>query len=335
MKIVKYPTYYAPASGEVNFQISAEIDELVEIEILAGDDNTLIGKKRFRNATLYNVNVAGYARRQIDVTPQRPSSISFAQPANRLSKITIRSGSVQGSTVVAAGNNPLDSYIKLSASPETIPISRSQRDELALLVDDGLPLSVEARLHGRNGDKTLTIIDTQEVGGLLVICLNMKQLDAKLRMLEYGTLSDFDNMEVALMIDTDQLFAQKYVFIPDKPDQIRLCWWNSFGQIDYYTWRQQTQIDLYSEKNRIYTQQGYKTIQNKSEQHRHLFSGFISRKTMDWISEIITAPRVWIDHGSSIEPIEILSDQITTFDENLLQIELETIPSIQIQHTHL
>ena len=125
MKIVKYPTYYAPASGEVNFQISAEIDELIEIEILAGDDNTLIGKKRFRNATLYNVNVAGYARRQIDVTPQRPSSISFAQPANRLSKITIRSGSVQGSTVVAAGNNPLDSYIKLSASPETIPRTRS------------------------------------------------------------------------------------------------------------------------------------------------------------------------------------------------------------------
>lgn len=242
---------------------------------------------------------------------------------------------MQGSTVVAAGNNPLDSYIKLSASPETIPISRSQRDELALLVDDGLPLSVEARLHGRNGDKTLTIIDTQEVGGLLVICLNMTQLDAKLRTLEYGTLSDFDNMEVALMIDTDQLFAQKYVFIPDQPNQIRLCWWNSFGQIDYYTWRQQTQVDLYSEKNRIYTQQGYKTIQNKSEQHRHLFSGFISRKTMDWISEIITAPCVWIDHGSSIEPIEILSDQITTFDENLLQIELETIPSIQIQHTHL
>lgn len=47
MKIVKYPTYYAPASGEVNFQISAEIDELVEIEILAGDDNTLIGKNVF------------------------------------------------------------------------------------------------------------------------------------------------------------------------------------------------------------------------------------------------------------------------------------------------
>ena len=41
MKIVKYPTYYAPASGEVNFQISAEIDELVEIEILAGDDMDL------------------------------------------------------------------------------------------------------------------------------------------------------------------------------------------------------------------------------------------------------------------------------------------------------
>ena len=139
MKIVKYPTYYAPASGEVNFQISAETDELVDIEILAGDNNSLVGKKRFRNATLYNVNVAGYARRQIDVSPQRLSTIAFAQPADRLAKITIRSGSTQGSTVVAAGNNPLESYTKLSASPEIIPISRTQRDELSLLVDDGLP----------------------------------------------------------------------------------------------------------------------------------------------------------------------------------------------------
>ena len=335
MKIVKYPTYYAPASGEVNFQISAETDELVDLEILTGDNNTLVGKKRFRNATLYNVNVAGYARRQIDVSPQRPSTIAFAQPTDRLAKITIRSGSTQGSTVVAAGNNPLESYTKLSASPEIIPISRSQRDELSLLVDDGLPLSVEARLHGRNGDKTLTIIDTTEVGELLVICLNMAQLDSKLNSLGYGSLSDYDDMEVALMIDTDQLFSQKYKFIPDHPNQVRLCWWNSFGQIDYFTWQQQTQIDLYTEKTRIYTQQGYKTIQNQSEKHLQLFSGFINSQTMDWISEILTSPRVWIDHGSNIEPVEILTDQITTFDNNLLQIDLTITPSILTQHNHL
>ena len=137
------------------------------------------------------------------------------------------------------------------------------------------------------------------------------------------------------MIDTDQLFSQKYKFIPDHPDQVRLCWWNSFGQIDYYTWQQQTQIDLYTEKTRIYTQQGYKTIQNQSEKHLQLFSGFINRQTMDWISEILTAPRVWIDHGSNIEPVEILTDQITTFDNNLLQIDLTITPSLLTQHNHL
>ena len=75
MQIVKYPPIYSPAFGEVVFQISAAAEELLELDILANDQTTVIGKKRFRGSTLYRVNVAGYGRRQIEVTPQRPAAV--------------------------------------------------------------------------------------------------------------------------------------------------------------------------------------------------------------------------------------------------------------------
>ena len=52
MQIVKYPPIYSPAFGEVVFQISATAEELLELDILANDQTTVIGKKRFRGSTL-------------------------------------------------------------------------------------------------------------------------------------------------------------------------------------------------------------------------------------------------------------------------------------------
>ena len=57
MQIVKYPPIYSPAFGEVVFQISAAAEELLELDILANDQTTVIGKKRFRGSPLYRVNV--------------------------------------------------------------------------------------------------------------------------------------------------------------------------------------------------------------------------------------------------------------------------------------
>ena len=145
MQIVKYPPTYSPAFGEVVFQISAAAEELLELDILANDQTTVIGKKRFRGSTLYRVNVAGYGRRQIEVTPQRPAASSFAFPDKRIINLTLRSGNVWAATVMSAGTKQLDSYAKLSGSPDTIPISASQQDEFTILVDDGIPLSAEVR----------------------------------------------------------------------------------------------------------------------------------------------------------------------------------------------
>ncbi|MFQ8805742.1 MAG: hypothetical protein ACLR8Y_12410 [Alistipes indistinctus] len=110
----------------------------MELDILANDQTTVIGKKRFRGSTLYRVNVAGYGRRQIEVTPQRPAAFSFAFPDKRIINLTLRSGNVRAATVMSAGTKQLDSYAKLSGSPDTIPISASQQDEFTILVDDGI-----------------------------------------------------------------------------------------------------------------------------------------------------------------------------------------------------
>ena len=199
MQIVKYPPIYSPAFGEVVFQISATAEELLELDILANDQTTVIGKKRFRGSTLYRVNVAGYGRRQIEVTPQRPAASSFAFPDKRIINLTLRSGNVRAATVMSAGTKQLDSYAKLSGSPDTIPISASQQDEFTILVDDGIPLSAEARLTGPGRNTTLTAIASTTAAGLTSICLNMPHLDTKLRALGKGSLNDYETLEIGMM----------------------------------------------------------------------------------------------------------------------------------------
>lgn len=187
----------------------------MELDILANDQTTVIGKKRFRGSTLYRVNVAGYGRRQIEVTPQRPAAFSFAFPDKRIINLTLRSGNVRAATVMSAGTKQLDSYAKLSGSPDTIPISASQQDEFTILVDDGIPLSAEARLTGPDHNTTLTAIASTTAAGLTSICLNMPHLDTKLRALGKGSLNDYETLEIGVMIETDQLLSQKYRLVPD------------------------------------------------------------------------------------------------------------------------
>ncbi|MFQ9503064.1 MAG: hypothetical protein ACLR1G_02825 [Alistipes indistinctus] len=56
---------------------------------------------------------------------------------------------------------------------------------------------------------------------------------------------------------------------------------------------------------------------------------------MTWISEIIASPRVWIDHGNRIEPVEIVTDRIITSSDNLLQLEIELVKSERTVYPHL
>lgn len=335
MQIVKYPPIYSPAFGEVVFQISATAEELLELDILANDQTTVIGKKRFRGSTLYRVNVAGYGRRQIEVIPQRPAASSFAFPDKRIINLILRSGNVRAATVMNAGTKQLDSYAKLSGSPDTIPISASQQEEFTILIDDGIPLSAEARLIGPGRNTTLTAIASTTAAGLTSICLNMPHLDTKLRTLGKGSLTDYETLEIGVMIETDQLLSQKYRLVPDSPDHIRLCWWNSFGQIDYYTMLRSVSDTFNVDKTRIYTQDGYKTIHTRGETAMRLISGFVTAQTMTWISEIIASPRVWIDHGNRIEPVEIVTDRIITSSDNLLQLEIELVKSERTVYPHL
>lgn len=236
---------------------------------------------------------------------------------------------------MSAGTKQLDSYAKLSGSPDTIPISASQQDEFTILVDDGIPLSAEARLTGPDHNTTLTAIASTTAAGLTSICLNMPHLDTKLRALGKGSLNDYETLEIGVMIETDQLLSQKYRLVPDSPDHIRLCWWNSFGQIDYYTMLRSVSDTFKVDKTRIYTQDGYKTIHTRGETAMRLISDFVTAQTMTWISEIIASPRVWIDHGNRIEPVEIVTDRIITSSDNLLQLEIELVKSERTVYPHL
>ena len=90
MKITKTPAPYASAYRDALFRVTAGAQELVELDIYDHADQRIVGRRRFKGQTSYDVNVAGYARSQFDVLPLYAVECTFAKPAGRIVRTTVR-----------------------------------------------------------------------------------------------------------------------------------------------------------------------------------------------------------------------------------------------------
>ena len=95
MKITKTPAPYASAYRDALFRVTAGAQELVELDIYDHADQRIVGRRRFKGQTSYDVNVAGYARSQFDVLPLYAVECTFAKPAGRSCGIPYRTQSPQ------------------------------------------------------------------------------------------------------------------------------------------------------------------------------------------------------------------------------------------------
>lgn len=133
MKITKTPAPYASAYRDALFRVTAGAQELVELDIYDHADQRIVGRRRFKGQTSYDVNVAGYARSQFDVLPLYAVECTFAKPAGRIVRTTVRSAEAQASALLCAGTRTLFEWDALSAAPTTVKIAPNESDEIAVL----------------------------------------------------------------------------------------------------------------------------------------------------------------------------------------------------------
>ena len=104
---------------------------------------------------------------------------------------------------------------------------------------------------------------------------------------------------------------------------VRIAWWNRRGGIDYYTFRSDLDKSYTTERTKIKTAAGWQTVSSEVEDERNISSGALPGYMLEWLGEIVSAPKVWMIENGAAVLIDITSDAITTFDQaEMPQLEL-------------
>lgn len=321
MNIVKFPTLYASAFQEAICRISATADEVVEVDLYDHSQTTIIGKRRFSGTTSYDVNLANCAQSQLDILPLTTVQCAFVEPVGRTVNVTVGIGGVKKNTILTGGCRTCYSYEKLSRSPKLIDISTNQNDEIAVIVDGGT-LRAEA-VFDDPAEMTVELATKSDAQGLYVFTLKMSDLMTKLHNAGKDKLNLGEQMAVRIVDGEGYVLAeQRYRAVPDLMDDVRVCWWNSLGQIDYCTMRRVLDAQYDLTKERILTPDGYKTTSCKRERKMRIVSDFVYSEMIEWLSEIASAPRVWIVENGNFVRVDVIDESVKLSGVDPVQMDL-------------
>ena len=334
MEITAIPAQRSSAYQEALFTLSAAESEIIDLDIREETQNLLLGKKKLSGQTAYSINVSNYAQQLLEVTPLRANETVFDYPTKRMTTIQIQAGDVKSSVILTSGLQKILFFEKLTKAPDSLVISPDQSDEIALYTDDSA-LYADVILSSSSSTRKIRLAEKNKQTGLCALYFHMPHVVQQLTQNQWEPIDQYHLLELQITTEYDELIcSRKYRIEPSTENKLRLCWWNYFGQIDYYSFKI-AQTSLLIDKQRIYTDQGYKTTGCQTESRYELVSDYLNQENMNWIQEIAASPKVWIDNGTEFIPIEILTQQIMTGGNQLARLQLSIAPSLKSFYQHL
>ncbi len=321
MNIVKFPTQYASAFNEAICRISATPDEIVELDLYDHAGTSIIGRRRFCGDNSYDVNLAYCAQSQLNITPLTTVQCGFAVPTGRAINVTVGAGSLRRSTVLTGGQRTCFSYEKLSDSPDVLDIATNEWDEIAVIAERG---SIQAdAIVEKPAAMTVELATKSDAQGLLVFALKMTDLLVKLQAAGKSSLEPDERFKIRISDSDGYVLAEQgYRIVSPSTDNVRLCWWNALGQIDYYTMRRVQEVRYNLQKERMLTSDGYKMTACRREQEMRVVSDFLSSEFIEWLSEIASSPRVWVLENGRFVRVEVVDEAVKLSGTGPVQIDL-------------
>lgn len=322
MQITGYPTRYQSAFQQAIYTIEAAAQDVIDVQIYDHADSTVIGIKRATGALSHQINVANYVKSQLNVNPIYSATCTAVSTTGRAIRNAIRFGEESAQTVLCGAIRPINFFEKLSKSPQIKKISPIECDELSILVE-GLSISAKATFIGKSNTFTTQIIAPKYSDGVMAMVINMNHINQIVQAQKGVDVSTYDMMEVAVYVQSSVVYKQIYQIIPNITNDVRICWWNSLGSVDYFTLKSVSQKELVVNKKRIMSSGEYKVVANSADVLYEMVSDYENRQTMEWISEIIASPKVWIVKPEGVfEQIDVISNKTTVFDQKLLRLEM-------------
>lgn len=304
MNIKSIPENYTGALAPVVFQIwQADPENAITVQIITGQEEHIAGEKILSGEDSYSVNVANYCKGEINIEPITGEWSVIGNAMQRCCPVSIKSGETSSTKIYVTGGQKVCPTKKiLSDSPSKHRISPGDKDEIAIIAPE-TSISVKAKLNNISDMAEIELANTTCSNGVYVVSIDTEHIETLLEK----PLCEFTKMTVEIKEADNVLAKREYRIVPTTSDAVRLCWQNPYGQIDYHTFNL-VEEKFNVSKNKIYLSSGYTTIGLTQEVVTRVVSECEPSKTVKWLTEIMSAPQVWLVAQEKIVKIDILTD---------------------------
>lgn len=329
MEIYREPADYQAVGDEVIYGITgADPAKTVEVEIRTGNDRKTIGIKRFCGENQYLVNVAGYLRASVRAEPVATGNTRITTAASRCVETEIAVGALASQqTIITAGSKNAPLFQRLSDAPQRTFIAPGECDEIAWIAPQAEAV-VQIRFGAFTGTDLEIVLDSFVCGdAMTVLCVDADDLAQ--RVTQTGRVwADFSTIHVSVALDGETAVYQQYLIQKSRPENVRICWVNQYGAVDYHTFHgcEKERFDI--EKNRMQGPQGIEILSSEGQTKCSLVSDYEPRAVMRWLAGVVAAPNVWIARENVFQPVDVVTEQVIVHDQEALsRLEITLQPT--------
>lgn len=302
------PEHYASVYRPVLYTIAADNDgSTLDVDLV--HNNTVLGRKRFRSAPEIEVDAAPYFLRLFDPQPLPVAPFEFYNPHGRVVVGNARIGEVNSEfSLFTASTKPMNVGQLLSDYTSTRRISLDDCDEISILVDN-TTVTPTLCIHHVSGDVYFDAEEQQLEEGMWTLLINMADISQRLLAMQRHPSGCYA-AEARIDIDGRPAITVDYTIAPRPQKSQRLCWVNSYGAIDYFTFDSIAAKRVESTKQRIRSIDGYRTVDTLTDSITTLLCPVQRGATFEALSELVSSPRVWRIDSDGATEIDILSNSL-------------------------
>lgn len=296
MPIIDHNKDFGSAFTPVLYEITgADPNETTEVEVYA--DNILQGKKRYRGAMTYPVNIAPYLHSSFRIVPFNAGGWLRKSTEQRCVTAAIGyAGERTTARLVTAGVRSLTIGSWLFEGPCRRCVKATEFDEVSFIGSGNLSVHVEliTRQRFRFEFDSDTLISTND---MITLCLSGAEVDTYLRGLAGLSLSFADLYSITATVrDGSTIYLPPIVWLADHVAAgVRIQWINRLGAVDCYTFRGNHTTQEKTSKDTAQMNSGLRQIGAEVTVEHTVFSDYENDETLRWVAGVVSAPRVWAD----------------------------------------
>ena len=280
-----------------------------------------LGVKRIVDTGTIRVNVSGYLKRKLSPEPIKKVGSGFYTDAGRTVECVVKNGSsVTSPRIFTAALKNLSAGELLSTMPLHRNIGRHESDEVSFVTGGG-PCNASFEVKG--GNEVFFAADGYTArAGICTFVTDMEWVMSKIRE-KGGNPSLCRAVHVRITSNGAELAHIIYALKDIPQRSVRLCWLNSMGGIEYFTFNELISRQLRSAKEKIISGEAHMTVASAAENYMELNSGYLPAALSEALSEIVASSRVWACRDGGFIPLDVVSTEAVCASEELACLRIK------------